>query len=501
MNLFRVTRVNVGGYVAVALVIFIGFLFSWHTLTSIYQDIGRHLTLGELIWRTHEVPRTNLFSYTNPNHPFVNHHWLGEVMLYLADRAVGLSGLIALKAGLIALAFVLSLAACLRRHLLLPAALTGLVAAFIILERTDVRPEVLGFVFLGWFLFVLYRHPGGRLVWTLPFVQLFWVNSHISFFMGPFVFVAWALGGVIRDGPAAFRSVRLWLLGGVIAVATLLNPWGLSGALQPFTILSDYGYSIVENKSYFFLRAYHYQALTSIALYLGFVLTAASFVLNRSRLRHNVMGLLLAAGTAVFALVMIRNYPLFALVMVPVILRNLDEAGLRWSRRGGWLVSALLALIVASTVQGQVFRRVSGGMEFGLHVPEGHQHAVDFFRENGIRGPIYNNFDIGSYLIWKLPEEPVFIDGRPEAYPSEFLQETYIRSQERDDVWERMVTEYGLNAIVWNTRDITPWSRAFVARIQTDEDWVPVYFDGQIAILVRDLPRNAELIARLRQDQ
>src|SRR3989338_2810132 len=53
-----------------------------HSLTSINADIGRHIGLGEIIWETKEVPKVNLLSFTAPDFPFVNHHWLSEVIFY-----------------------------------------------------------------------------------------------------------------------------------------------------------------------------------------------------------------------------------------------------------------------------------------------------------------------------------------------------------------------------------------------------------------------------------
>ena len=91
------------------------FIFSIHALGSINQDIGRHLTLGKLIWQTHHIPITNLFSYTNPDWSFINHHWLSEVLIYLGERSVGLRGLIVTKALIISLAFGLVLLAAWRK--------------------------------------------------------------------------------------------------------------------------------------------------------------------------------------------------------------------------------------------------------------------------------------------------------------------------------------------------------------------------------------------------
>jgi len=62
------------------------FVLSFHTTTREWsQDLSRHLKLGEIISKEHDFPRTNLFSYTFPDFPFANHHWLAEVdFLFLA---------------------------------------------------------------------------------------------------------------------------------------------------------------------------------------------------------------------------------------------------------------------------------------------------------------------------------------------------------------------------------------------------------------------------------
>ena len=81
--------------------------FLIHNFDSIGQDIGRHLKVGEIIWQTKEVPKTNLFSFTEPDFPFINHHWLSEVMFFGIFSAVGFTGLILVKAVLALASFVL----------------------------------------------------------------------------------------------------------------------------------------------------------------------------------------------------------------------------------------------------------------------------------------------------------------------------------------------------------------------------------------------------------
>lgn len=468
------------------LILFMG-LFSVHTLTSIYQDIGRHITMGHIIWETGHIPQTNLFSYTAPDFPFVNHHWLGSVLLYLGDRVFGLPGLIIVKALLLMTAYGLALAAAWRPRLAFPAIAIGLASLFAMADRTDVRPEVLSFLFLAWFLFVLYRKPQSWMLWTLPFVQAIWVNTHIYFFMGPLMVVAWWAGEFARSGRSALGGRRHMLLVGSMVLATLCNPSGWHGAWYPITLWSNYGYSIAENKSLFFLRAYGYPMWTSLGFGAALVLTGVSFLINYRNLRRNIDSVILTLATAIFALLMIRNFPLFALVALPVTLRNVDEANWRWNpRAGAGYALVLLALLGVSIATNQVYDQVGmSGRRFGLQVPAGFQESVDFYRAAGIHGPLFNNFDVGSFLIWKLPEEKVFIDGRPEAYPADFIQQTYIAMQEDPVVWARESERYGIHSIFWNENDVTPWSRAFVARILTDQDWIVVYRSNGILILVR----------------
>src|SRR3989344_9183453 len=114
---FKLFRINTLIYVLL-FVLLASFLI--HNFDSIGQDIGRHLKVGEIIWQMNfgegsgakpgisvEVPKTNLFSFTEPDFPFVNHHWLSEVLFFGVFNLGGFTGLILLKAVLMFAAFLL----------------------------------------------------------------------------------------------------------------------------------------------------------------------------------------------------------------------------------------------------------------------------------------------------------------------------------------------------------------------------------------------------------
>ena len=135
--------------------LFFVFSFLFRTDHSFDQDLGRHLKLGEIIWQTKSVPLTNLFSYTYPDFPFINNHWLFEVLVYLGQQTIGLQAILVLKILTVLLAVWLVLETIPKKqYLLLP-------VAFIFLhtlrERPELRPEILSFLFTGLTVYILER--------------------------------------------------------------------------------------------------------------------------------------------------------------------------------------------------------------------------------------------------------------------------------------------------------------------------------------------------------
>lgn len=72
----------------------------------------------------------------------------------------------------------------------------------------------------------------------------------------------------------------------------------------------------------------------------------------------------------------------------------------------GLLVFVLLGLLVASTVQGKLFR--GGFLEQKYSVA-----MADFAVANNLQGRSFNNMEWGGYLLWRLsPQVKMYIDGR-----------------------------------------------------------------------------------------
>jgi hypothetical protein len=112
--------------------------------------------------------------------------------------------------------------------------------------------------------------------------------------------------------------------------------------------------------------------------------------------------------------------------------------------------------------------------------------SADFYRVAGLKGPIFNNYDIGGYLIYHLfPIDKPFVDNRPEAYPAKFFKNTYVLAQENELVWQNVAKKNDFQVIYFYIRDITPWAQPFLIKRIQDPGWAPVYADQYAVILAK----------------
>ena len=123
--------------------------------------------------------------------------------------------------------------------------------------------------------------------------------------------------------------------------------------------------------------------------------------------------------------------------------------------------------------------------------------SAEFFKQNNIKGPVFNNYDIGSYLIYHLYlKEPEFVDNRPEAYSVDFFKQTYIPMQEKMEKFREVEQQYNFNCIWFYRHDNTPWAQPFLLQLIEQPDYAPVFVDGLTIMFLKRNEQNAELIKK-----
>ena len=283
----------------------------------------------------------------------------------------------------------------------------------------------------------------------------------------------------------------------------MINPSGLGGLLYPFRIFGNYGYDVAENLSLGGISDRH---LWSWVYDLFLVLLALSAAVclwrwlasnppqqrpAKQRPKPMLGQAVVLAGFGLGSVLMIRNQPLFAILFAPLVAELIaDRLGPAWGSLGSprWIaLAACGAGVVCLAMEVQ-----DRPPDFGLGLRPGVEKAADFLRAYSIAGPVFNDFDIGGYLIYNGYRP--FVDGRPEAYPPGFFQHDYVPALSDDSVWRRLDDKYHFNAIVISMQDGFPPIEKFILTRVRDADWAPVYTDPYSLLFVRRTDRNAAVI-------
>jgi len=160
-------------------------ILAFYASVSLYQiklpvadDLARHIKNGEMILRGNfDVLYKNVYSYTEPDQPFTNHHWLSGVIFYLLFELIGFDGLVIFKTVVLLTAFSLLFFASLKKADFWLVAVFSIPTILLLQERTGLRPEILSFLFVALFLYFLLdldEHPERkRVFWLIP-LQVIW---------------------------------------------------------------------------------------------------------------------------------------------------------------------------------------------------------------------------------------------------------------------------------------------------------------------------------------
>ncbi|MBX4181328.1 hypothetical protein KW807_00490 [Candidatus Parcubacteria bacterium] len=468
------------------------------------DDLPRHLENGkQVLGGNFDVLYKNVYSYTEPNQTFINHHWLYGVIIYPIFLISGWSGLSLFNILILLSAFSILFLTALKYAQFSVVALLSIPAVIILSERTGVRPEAFTYLFIAIFLFIFSKieeKPHTNLLWWLIPLQVIWVNTHIFFFVGPALVGGYLLQQLIERKDSISRRLE-WLLLAVV-VACLLNPNGLSGALYPLNIFNSYGVKVSENVTIpNFIRGATYFADPAVAIFwpiatlliLGFVVLGYIYRKKKYQVSSFPSFYLLASlATILSSLLLLRAISLFSVILLiagSVVLEKLIREKEEWRKFITYLlpIALSLALVLIVSHTSSAYR--------GLGLAPRSEDSINFFKEHNLKGPILNDYDAGSYLLFYLyPDEKVFMDNRPEAFSTKFFEETVNPMVADEKVWQEMLKKYDFNVIFFGQYDQGDNVREFIWRRVHDPEWVFVYVDQYNIILVRNLPRNMEVI-------
>jgi hypothetical protein len=396
-------------------------------------DIWWHLAAGRVMVEERRWIFADPFAADTFGHPWVDVHWLFQVLVYLLYRWGGISALVVAKIALVGLGVGLSvraLCARLSRPLWLAAAAVVVAMLYPARHLMLARPTVFTMVAMTMMVLIAERvRREDRLRWAflLVLVQIVWANLQGLYLLGPAIVLcfvagdaaaAWLSRRVARSASIAVPSRRVLLglaaLLPLMVLASAITPYGFHGLQLPFVLFGRidavagqvFSREVSENIAPWLLERATPGELAAFK-YLA-ALVFLSFLPVFARGFAALPKLFLVTLFFVLALLANRNILLFLWIAGPIVAENLAvllsegarERRLSWVRRGVVLVAALgfFALGFARMREARGEPPISELAPF--RVPE---QAVERFLALGLpAGPIFCSDRYGGYLAWRL---------------------------------------------------------------------------------------------------
>jgi len=490
-------------------------LLSLHAVRT--YDLGFILKTGELIARQ-GILTTDPFSFTRAGAPWYYEQPLGALGFYFIWRAVGLTGLIVVKAITIAAAFALAVTAAWTaasrektgdasndssrsRYGAVVAAVAGMLAVSISAPRFFEQPFVFSFVLLAFTVWVLERHnrhPRWSTLAALVPVFVLWPLVHPGYFYGLALVGCYAAAAIIsswvtRDGRAArwiavysqqgaIQLATIAGLCGVVAFASLVffHPQGMQCLARVWSVFAGdfYRQNYDEMRP---LYATYGINLPTMALWGGpplLWLSARRPIVPAHLFAYLVF---VTNGLQVGRLVTETS-----LVLTPIWAASCASAvGALYERgnirtlakkltpsRAAWMV-VVLAFFTAMN-----YVRVGFGRDLSWAGDRYPRACYDWIARSHLPPRMFNDMLFGGSFIFRFyPERRVFVDGRT-VYDEDFLTGVYRPIEMAAPGWRDIVAKLDIRWFL-----LSPYRSAHLHDVlQSSPEWQRVYADQSCVI-------------------
>jgi hypothetical protein len=475
-------------------------IFVYHTYPLGLSDFWWHLNTGRWMLAHGSLPVEDPFLYSSPSpldtrgSLILRGYPLSQLLFFGVHDLGGIYALMLLKGVLMTLFYGL-----LWNHLrgggLHPVLALAAVAPLPLLffRFDELRPQI--FSFIGTLLVLqLTEHiiaierrgktPRWYLLAALPILMLLWANLHRGFIIGIGMLAAYLVAEWIckkhDDNALSDRALRRFsIVVFISSMVAFVNPVGVTAIWASFTEVSG-PFARVVDEFFGTVRYFVFHGMRQIGyMIVGVAVIPFIAILFKWR-KVYLAHLILAAAFLAAGLFSFR----FSLMMVAVLLLIAGKYyggaisdGL--SVGNGrlilvlWCVSAVFLAIVA-------FNRTSlltSPLENRV-IPSG---AVDYLEHTAVKGNIYNYFEYGGYLSWRIYPRKIFIDQRNLSWD---VYEEYSRAWRGD--YAGVFDKYHIDAVLYRVYDMASGRPSrLVGALLGDSRWAVGYYDGRDIVFIR----------------
>ncbi len=428
---------------------FVFLFFFYHANKILDPDFGWHLRAG-----ADSIAQGKIINQENYNFPilgdkWINHEWLADILAFALYDALGYIGLTLVFATVFTLTLVMQYRWIIRRFAqsggispffwgILAVQLFGM---FAMLPQLGVRMQVVTLPLLVIEVILLDKYTIQKrwqtLAW-MPLLFVIWANLHGSFLIGIMVFLLWILVKIfemlciqkwqlLATNPTRILTTKeiplLLLVGTSTLLATLLTPHGV----DLYYLLTEYTDHYYQQYIIEWLPAWRHPVsllkLSFLALVSTVVGTEIVCFWKHKKLHVDLWLLILTIVFLLLAFESKRHFPLLYVIAFPLLLTRLYSfLGLTphitkaFQRPINHLPLFLLAItglvinIAQVSVQTIPIRNPFTDVQICEDYPCA---AITFLQDEKFADKrIFNSYGWGGYLLWMMPQEKIFIDGR-----------------------------------------------------------------------------------------
>jgi hypothetical protein len=479
-------------------ILFLALVFSFRGVFD--PDTGWHLATGRYIAGHQQTPVNDPFSYSLPDHKYIAHSWLSDVIMWVGYTAGGLwclsliFGLGTTGAIWLMLSRVDKKVEGLEQLLVLP-------GVWLATEVAGQRPQVVTLMGLCYLALVLSRWERRKITgswfnwlkkdgnWMMPVVFLVWANLHGGVVTG-LMFLLVGIGVSFLAGidtGKKFASIKQSLfqtgVAGLSFLASLINPYGFE--IYRFANgLFNNPLARKFNSDWLPLLSSLLPASTLgirlLILFLAVIICCWPGIKRRDKLMTGVFLLLSLYSIRYILILIVYLIPLSLIIITQAKDRLIDK----WPALQQWWQPLLLALpvMVLALSWGSYQELVCDYTNQDCYQKSAQLpvKAVEYIKNNQVPENIFDFYTWGGYLDWQLPDHKVFIDGRMDNFfvnGKSFLGEFVAVNQMQPGWYEKMMSYRTQAALLPNNWKV-------VGELKGRHGWQEVYRDEMAVVLV-----------------
>lgn len=520
-------------FLTILWILFYLFVFSFlirNSFSYLDHDLGWHLAVGKEILETKQVPHIEHYNFTLEGERWVDHEWLSNLLLYWGYDNFGYT-FINIVFALIILITLIVLNIYTQRYFLPKKNGAILIVLFQVLGllgmagHIGVRIQEITVLFTLIVLITIHRYHLNRTHWTLlilPPLFYLWACLHGGFILGIALFISYIglliftqLLKTLYKRDANFKQLQVpTLIFALCVTATFLTPY----KTELFSFLNTYRDTYYLTHIQEWLPFYYFPFSYAKLMYAAFVIIAITLTAFSKHTKQTFISswfLILSSIFLFLSLKSMRHFPLFFVISFPILVEyfsafletpNDNILNNKYFRSFAlikpYIIITFLCVIVANALDTnfvtnpfQNFHRTNpvGAVEFL------HKHP-EYFNKRTLA-----TYDWGGYLIWTLPQNKLFLDGRlPQVYfAGHTIMEEYHEFFAENKAQEKLnqynvelvliKTNQGYTKLNWlekyffdmSEEEINKDRRYINKFLENSQDWNNIYSDPVSQIYIK----------------